>query len=99
VLVLAVFARASIVRDRPEVRGQFTLAAAFNRSEGQKAFFFAGKAVPATSRVFPGDTIKGMSITCPFNRTNSVRLVLARITATCISTACMFRLTARRTTY
>jgi suppressor of ftsI len=55
--VVAVIARAGIVSDAPEVRGQLTLTAAFDPDEGHNAFFFAGKAVPPTIRVSPGKTI------------------------------------------
>ena len=58
VLVLAVIAQANIVPDVPEVRGRLTLTAAFDPDEGHNAFFFAGKTVPPTIRVFPGNTIK-----------------------------------------
>jgi FtsP/CotA-like multicopper oxidase with cupredoxin domain len=57
VVALGVSARGGIAPDAPEVRGPLTLTAAFDPDEGHNAFFFAGKAVPPTIRVLPGDTI------------------------------------------
>lgn len=45
------------VADDPEVRGPFTLTAAYDGEEGHNAFFFGGKAVPPAIRVLPGDQI------------------------------------------
>jgi FtsP/CotA-like multicopper oxidase with cupredoxin domain len=56
-VALGVSARGGIAPDAPEVRGPLTLTAAFDPDEGHNAFFFAGKAVPPTIRVLPGDTI------------------------------------------
>lgn len=50
-------AQSRVVADAPEVRGQFTLTAAYDAQEEHNALFFNGKAVPPTIRVLPGRAI------------------------------------------
>ena len=57
-LVNAVFGQETVVPDAPEVRGHFTLTAAYDAKQEHNSFYFAGKAVPPTMRVLPGNKIK-----------------------------------------
>jgi FtsP/CotA-like multicopper oxidase with cupredoxin domain len=47
----------TVIADDPEVRGPFTLTAAYDGEEGHNAFFFGGKVVPPIIRVLPGGLI------------------------------------------
>jgi suppressor of ftsI len=56
-LLSVVFPQRIILADAPEVRGPFTLTAAYDADASHNAFFFSGKAVPPTIRALPGDLI------------------------------------------
>jgi suppressor of ftsI len=56
-LLSAAFPQRRVIADAPEVRGPFTLTAAYDADASHNAFFFAGKAVPPTIRALPGDLI------------------------------------------
>jgi len=55
--LLSAFSQRRVIADAPEVRGPFTLTAAYDAEAGHNAFSFAGKAVPPTIRALPGDPI------------------------------------------
>jgi len=57
-LVNAAFGQGTVVPDAPEVHGPFTLIAAYDGKQEHNSFYFAGKAVPPTIRVLPGNKIK-----------------------------------------
>src|SRR4029077_2352381 len=50
-------AQASVVPYAPEANGPLSLIAGFDADQQHNAFFFAGKAVPPTIRVLPGNAI------------------------------------------
>jgi suppressor of ftsI len=56
-LLSPMVAQRTVVQDAPNLRGPFTLTAAYDSDAKRNAFFFAGKAVPPTIRVFPGGAI------------------------------------------
>jgi suppressor of ftsI len=55
--VSGVQSQSTVIPDAPEVRGPFTLTAAYEGEEGHNALFFDVKAVPPTIRVLPGGEI------------------------------------------
>ena len=57
VLANAAFGQGTVVPNAPEVRGPLTLSAAYDVAQGHNSFYFAGKAIPPTLRVFPGNAI------------------------------------------
>jgi suppressor of ftsI len=56
-LLSPLVAQRTVVTDAPEVRGPFTLTAMYDSEVGHNAFSFAGKPVPPTIRVLPGNVI------------------------------------------
>jgi suppressor of ftsI len=48
----------TVVAEAPEVRDPFTLTAGYDAGSGHNAFYFAGKPIPPTIRVLPGNEIK-----------------------------------------
>jgi len=57
-LVMPVLAQQSVLGDLPEVRGPFTLVAAYDSTTGHNAFAYNGDTVPPVIRVLPGSSIK-----------------------------------------
>ena len=58
VLICPLMAQQAIIADEPQVRGPFTLTAAYDSVAGHNAFLYAGKNVPPVIRVSPGGVIK-----------------------------------------
>lgn len=57
-LVTSVSAPQPVLGDLPEVRGPFTLVAAYDATTGHNAFGYNGDTVPPVIRVLPGSAIK-----------------------------------------
>jgi suppressor of ftsI len=57
-LVMPITAQQAVLGDLPEVRGPFTLVAAYDSTTGHNAFAYNGDTVPPVIRVLPGSSIK-----------------------------------------